>query len=112
MDLIKEMYECGKFDICIPLHNGEWINSLDLVCRVEDCFQCKYGLEYGELKVDRECLFARIDEKCIEEYLVENEPRAVLKIVKGMQLPEDNVKYWQKEIQKIYSIEEYPELWL
>jgi len=113
MDLeVEEMLNNEKFDICIPLHNGKWLPSLDLVCGVEDCFQCEYSVVYGVLGIDRECKYSTISENRITSHLLKQHPKKVLRLIKDMQLPENVVKYWQKEIQKKYSINEYPELWV
>jgi hypothetical protein len=112
MDIVvEEMLETDRFDICIPLHNGVWLNSLDLVCRNEVCEICPYSI-WTDDGLKTECYFSNIGEDRVKPHLIKHHPRKILSLVKHMQLPEDDVKNWQKEIQKYYSIEEYPELWV
>lgn len=110
MTRVQEMYETGKFDICIPLNNGVWVNSLDLVCRNEMCMSCSYGSTTPDFVCI--CEFGSIEEKEIEKYLIENKPREILRLIQKMQLPQANVKYWHGKIKEKFSVEDYPEIWV
>jgi hypothetical protein len=112
MDIVvEELLNNKKFDICIPLHNGVWQPKLDLVCGVEDCDFCEYIIwkDYG---VTHECYYSSISEERVTKHLVENKPKILLSFLRDMKLPEINIRYWHKEIQKFYPLEEYPELWI
>lgn len=111
MDIVEEMLETNRFEFSMPFHNGKWIQTLDLVCKNEVCDICPHSIWVdGGLKT--ECYYSTVDEKTINEYLINHKPKMVFKFIKEMRLPEDTTQKWFRILEEKYPPEEYPELWV
>ena len=106
---VESMLQSDKFDLTLALWNGVWQLDLDLVCRDENCNQCPFSTKKD---ITYHCNWEDVSEERVGKHIVSHHPKKLLKLIREMKVPEPIGTHWIKEIQKEYSLSEYPELWV